>query len=135
MCSSDLPAISQSRIDKVKLEKKLKADEIDTIIEKTKARGAEIVSLFGKGSAYYAPSAAVFKMVKAVAEDRNEILPCSCFLNGEYGIKDIYLGVPAKIGKSGVNEIVEVELSEEEKGLLKQAADSVASQIKSLRLA
>jgi malate dehydrogenase len=122
-------AISHSKAAKNRLSDLLKQQQIDDIVEKTKSRGAQIISYLGQGSAYYGPSAAVFKMVKAIAEDTKEVLPCSCFLQGEYGIDGIYLGVPARIGKNGIEKIIEAELAAEEKRLLKEAADSVRNQL------
>jgi len=129
-----VPLTSHSKVAGAKLEDILKQEEIDAIIEKTKSRGAEIVSYLGKGSAFYAPSAGVLKIVKAISGDTQEILPCSCFLRGEYGLEGIYLGVAAKIGKNGIEEIIELSLSESEKELLKSASDSVRKQINSLNI-
>lgn len=129
-----VPLTSHSKIGGSSLKEVLKQEEIDDIVRKTKSRGAEIVSYLGKGSAFYAPSAGVFKMAKAVAEDTGEMLPCSCLLNGEYGIRGVYLGVPAKIGRGGVKEIVELSLTEHEKELLKSAAGSISKQIGSLNI-
>ncbi|NQT94867.1 MAG: malate dehydrogenase [Candidatus Omnitrophica bacterium] len=128
-----VPAVSNSKVDKAKLADSLKQADIDKLAEKTKARGAEIVSYLGKGSAFYAPSAGVLKMAQAIAKDTNEILPCSSYLNGEYDIKGIYLGVPARIGTSGITEIVKLTLTKEEEKLLKEASESVQSQISSLK--
>jgi len=111
------PILSHSKINSVSFSEAIKPDEAAQIIEKTKLRGAEIVSYLGTGSAFYAPSAGVFRMVKAVVHDTQEILPCSCFLQGEYGFNDIYLGVPAQIGKDGVEDIIELPLNDDEKQL------------------
>jgi malate dehydrogenase len=129
-----VPVISKSRIDNNTLESTCGKDAISRIIEKTKQRGAEIVSYLGSGSAYYAPSAGVFRMVKAVINDTQEILPCSCMLSGEYGINDVYLGVPAQIGRDGVEDIIEFTLSDEEKKAVELAAESVRGQISQLKL-
>lgn len=124
-----VPAISQSALDNKPMEKSADTNQIKNIIEKTKERGAEIVAYLGTGSAFYAPSAGVFKMVKAIIENSEEILPCSCLLKGEYGFNNIYLGVPVKLGKRGVREIVELNISSEEKDLLARAAESVRKQL------
>jgi len=126
------PVVSHSKVDGVGLSGSVSSEQLQQIIDKTKARGAEIVSYFGTGSAYYAPSAGVFKMVKTIVEGSDEILPCSCFLTGEYGFEGIYLGVPARLGKDGVEEIVELPLTDDEQALLKAAADSVRGQIQLL---
>ncbi|MDP8292673.1 MAG: malate dehydrogenase [Candidatus Orphnella occulta] len=128
------PILSHSKINSVSFSEAIKPDEAAQIIEKTKLRGAEIVSYLGTGSAFYAPSAGVFRMVKAVVHDTQEILPCSCFLNGEYGFNDMYLGVPAQIGKDGVEDIIELPLNDDEKQLLERAADSTRKQIAALKI-
>ena len=126
------PTVSHSKVDDKPLTDAVDSEEIEKVIQKTKGRGAEIVSYFGTGSAYYAPSAGVFKMVKSIIDDKREIIPCSCLLNGEYGVEGIYLGVPAKLGKNGVEEIVELPLTDEEQALLEKAADSVRNMIQLL---
>jgi len=129
-----VPISSHSKVEKEKLEDLFTDSDIEDIIENTKLRGAEIISYLGKGSAYYAPSAGVFKMVKAIAEDSKEIIPCSCLLSGEYGIDGICLGVPIKIGREGLVEILQLELTDNEKDLLNQAAEAVRSNISLLGL-
>lgn len=129
-----VPVLSRSRVEDLSLTDVADNDEMKAIVDKTKFRGAEIVSYLGTGSAFYAPSAGAFRMVKAVVEDTQEILPCSCFLNGEYGIEGIYLGVPAQLGADGVQDIVELPLGDDEKNLLNLAADSVRNNILKLNL-
>jgi malate dehydrogenase len=128
-----VPIMKQSKLEGKAMADHADKDLIEVIKQKTKDRGAEIVSYLGSGSAFYAPSAGVFKMVKAIAEDTKEILPCSCMLNGEYGISGIYLGVPAKIGRRGVEEIIEFPLGDDESSGLKTACESVRKQIESLK--
>ncbi|TAL23959.1 MAG: malate dehydrogenase [Nitrospirae bacterium] len=110
----------------------LKPKTIESLIHRTRSGGAEIVSLLKSGSAYYAPSAAAFQMIKAIALDEKRMLPCAAYLNGEYGIKDVYLGVPVVLGKDGVEKIVEVKLTKEEKAQLKESCSSVKKLIKKL---
>ena len=105
---------------------------IKHLVERTINGGAEIVNLLKTGSAFYAPSAAVTNMVEAVIKDSKRILPACAYLNGEYGKKDIYLGVPVKLGKKGITQIVELELTIEEKKALDRSADAVRSGISSL---
>lgn len=105
---------------------------INRLVERTINGGAEIVNLLKTGSAFYAPSAAVTNMVEAVVKDTKRILPVCAYLNGEYGRKDIYLGVPVKLGKHGVEEIVELKLSGEEKKALDRSAEAVMAGIASL---
>jgi malate dehydrogenase len=104
---------------------------IDRLVERTVNGGAEIVNLLKTGSAFYAPSAAVANMVEAIVKDSKRILPVCAYLNGEYGKKDIYLGVPAKLGRHGIEEIVELKLTKEEEKALGKSADAVKSGIAS----
>ena len=94
---------------------KLKKDILDSIVERTKNGGAEIVKLLEKGSAFYAPAASGVEMAESYLKDLKKQLPCAAYLNGEYGVKDLYAGVPVIIGKSGIEKIVEIDLSSEEK--------------------
>jgi malate dehydrogenase len=98
---------------------------IDRLVERTRNGGAEIVSLLKTGSAYYAPSAAAVEMAEAILKDKKKIVPCAAYLRGEYGIRDLYVGVPVKLGAAGVEQIVEVKLTAEEKAALKHSADAV----------
>lgn len=112
----------------------LKRKTIELLIQRTRNGGAEIVSLLKTGSAYYAPAAAVFQMVKAILLDEKRILPCAAYLNGEYGVKDIYVGVPVVLGKEGVEKIIEVKLSKEEKAQFRESCASVKKLIKKLSI-
>ncbi|NJD77503.1 MAG: malate dehydrogenase [Candidatus Methanoperedens sp.] len=105
---------------------------VQRLVERTVNGGAEIVNLLKTGSAFYAPSAAVTNMVEAVVKDTKRVLPVCAFLNGEYGKKDIYLGVPVKLGKRGVEEIIELKLNADEKKALDRSAEAVSSGIGSL---
>lgn len=106
--------------------------KINTLIERTRNGGAEIVSLLKSGSAYYAPAASTFQMVKSILLDEKRMLPCAAYLNGEYGIKDLYMGVPIILGKEGVEKIVEVKLTNEEKIQFRKSCKSVRKLIKNL---
>lgn len=99
-------------------------DKLDAIIQRAKVGGGEIVNLLGT-SAWYAPGAAAAQMVEAIVRDQKRIFPCCAWLQGEYGLKDIYLGVPVKLGKNGIEEIIELKLNDEEKELLYASAKSV----------
>jgi malate dehydrogenase len=99
-------------------------DRLDAIIERTKKGGGELVNLMGT-SAWYAPGAAAAQMVEAIVRDQKRIFPCCALLNGEYGLKDIYLGVPVKLGKNGIEEIIELKLNAEEMSLLHESAKAV----------
>lgn len=100
------------------------ADKLDAIIERTKKGGGELVNLMGT-SAWYAPGAAAAQMVEAIVRDQKRIFPCCAWLQGEYGLKDIYLGVPVKLGKNGIEEIIELKLNDDEKKLLADSAVAV----------
>ncbi len=100
-------------------------DKLDAIIERTRKGGGEIVALLKAGSAYYAPSAAVVEMVDAIFNDRKKVLPCAAYLEGEYGIKGLFVGVPVKLGAKGIEQIIEIKLTAEEKAALDKSAASV----------
>ena len=104
---------------------------INAIVERTKFGGGEIVKLMGT-SAWYAPGAAAAEMAEAIVKDSNRVLPCAALLNGQYGLNDIFLGVPAKLGKGGIKEIIEVDLSSEEKALMNNSADHVKANLEAL---
>ena len=120
--NSMLPIISRTTVSGKPLTETLSGEAIEKIIEKTRSGGAEIVSLLKTGSAYYAPAAATLVMAEAMLKNTGEILPVSAYLNGEYGLKDIYIGVPAKLGREGVREIVELDLTKEETEALHKSA-------------
>jgi malate dehydrogenase len=101
-------------------------DKIDAIVERTKGGGGEIVKLLTY-SAYYAPAAGVTQMCESIAQDKKRVLPCACWLNGEYGVEGIFMGVPAILGKDGVEKILEVQLNEDEKALMMKTVDHVRS--------
>ncbi len=98
---------------------------IDRLVQRTRDGGAEIVKLLKTGSAYYAPSAAVCEMVEAILKDKKKILPCAAYLEGEYGIKGLFVGVPCKLGERGIEDVVEIKLTPEEDAALKKSAGAV----------
>ena len=100
-------------------------ERIEKLIKRTKEAGAEIVSLLKTGSAYYAPAAATVEMVEAILKDKKKILPCSVLLKGEYGIQDVFLGVPVKLGQKGAEDIIEIDLNREEIEALHNSAEHV----------
>lgn len=124
-----VPVLSQTNVSGEPISKIMPKDKLDAIVKKTRDRGAEIVSLLGSGSAYYSPSASVFKMIKAIIKDTKETLVASALVNGEYGLKDVAIGVPCVIGKGGIEKIVELKLSEEESVLLADSAKAIKSTI------
>jgi malate dehydrogenase len=103
----------------------LSAERIEQIVQRTRDGGAEIVKLLGTGSAYFAPSASVLQMVDSILLDKKMIMPCAVYLQGEYGIRDLFVGVPVKLGAQGMEEVVEVELDEGERALLQKSANAV----------
>jgi malate dehydrogenase len=110
----------------------LSAERIEAIVERTREGGAEIVGMLPRGSAWMAPSAAVADMVKAIARDERRVISCCAYLRGEYGLTDVYLGVPTRLGRKGVVEIVELPLTPDELGLLRKAAETVRSRVADL---
>ncbi len=120
-----VPLIGSTTIGGVPVAQLIEASRLEEIVQRTRDGGAEIVGLLKTGSAYYAPSAAVAQMVEAILLDRKEILPCAAYLEGEYGIDGLYAGVPVKLGAGGIEEILEVELTDAEAAALKASADSV----------
>ncbi|SVA10065.1 uncharacterized protein METZ01_LOCUS62919 [marine metagenome] len=98
---------------------------LDALVKRTAAGGGEIVKLLGSGSAYYAPGSAIVEMVEAILKDKKKILPCATFLQGEYGIEGLFIGVPVKLGARGVEEIIQVELTADEQAALRKSADAV----------
>ncbi len=124
-----VPAPSQCKVDGKPLTELLTNDEIEELVKRTSDGGAEIVALLKTGSAYFAPSSAAATMVKSIISDSNNVLPSCSWVSGEYGISDVYLGVPTKLGKDGVTEIVELDLNTEELENLKSAADSVKHKV------
>jgi malate dehydrogenase len=109
-------------------------DRLDAIIDRTRKGGGEIVKYLKTGSAYYAPSLAVTEMVESIVKDKKKILPCAAYLEGEYGINGIYFGVPIKLGANGVEEIIEIDLSDEEKEMIKNSEAAVRAVIDLLKL-
>jgi len=103
----------------------LPQERIDAIVKRTQEAGTEIVNYLKTGSAYYAPAAAAAQMCESIAKDKKRILPCACWLTGEYGLKDIFMGVPAMLGKAGVEKIVEIKFAPEEKMAFEKSAEAI----------
>ena len=120
-----VPLPRYSTVAGIPLPDLLPKEKIEAIVTRTRKGGAEIVNLLKTGSAYYAPSAAVVEMVKAILLDKKKILPCAAYLDGEYGIKGLFVGVPAKLGARGIEQIIEIKLLPEEKAALDKSAASV----------
>ncbi|PTI68909.1 malate dehydrogenase [Mammaliicoccus vitulinus] len=120
-----VPLIRYSAAGGVPLEKLLSQDKIKEIVDRTRKGGAEIVNLLGNGSAYYAPSVALIEMTEAILKDQKRVLPSIAYLEGEYGYEDIYLGVPTVLGANGIESIIELDLTDDEKQLLDESVESV----------
>ncbi len=127
-----VPVPSQCRVNGKLLTEILSKEEIDEIVQKTSNGGAEIVGLLKTGSAYFAPSSAAATMVRSIISDTNDVMPACSWLEGEYGISDVYLGVPTKLGKNGVTGVVELELNNDELTDLKSASEAVKDKVKEL---
>lgn len=120
-----VPLARYSTVAGIPLPDLLPADKIEAIVQRTRKGGAEIVNLLKTGSAFYAPSAAIVEMVEAILKDKKKILPCAAYLEGEYGVQGLFVGVPVKLGARGIEQIIEIKLTAEEQAALKKSADSV----------
>jgi malate dehydrogenase len=118
----------------VPISELMSAERIEQIVQRTRDGGAEIVKLLGTGSAYFAPSASVLQMVDTILLDKKMILPCTVYLQGEYGIQNLFMGVPVKLGSKGLEQVIEVELTVQERALLNKSADAVQELIKVMGL-
>jgi len=125
-----VPLPRYSTVAGIPITELLDAEQVEAIVQRTAHGGAEIVKLLGTGSAYYAPGSAVVEMVEAVLKDKKKILPCSVFLQGEYGVHDLFVGVPCKLGGNGVEEIIEITLTPDEDVALKKSAEAVRELVK-----
>lgn len=122
---SMVPLVSTVSVGGIPLTELLPAERIEALVERTRKGGGEIVGLLKTGSAYYAPSAAATQMVEAIVRDKKRILPCAAWLEGEYGLQGLFLGVPCKLGRVGMEQILEVRLSDEEREALSRSAEDV----------
>ena len=118
----------------VPISELISSQRIEQIVQRTRDGGAEIVNLLGNGSAYFAPSASVLQMVDSIILDKKMIMPCAVYLQGEFGIQNLFVGVPAKLGAKGLEQIIEVELSEDELSLVHKSADAVKELVTILSL-
>ena len=128
-----VPLPRYSTVAGIPLPELLPREAIDRLVERTRTGGAEIVGLLKTGSAYYAPSAAVASMIESIVKDQKRILPCAAYLQGEYGLEDLFFGVPVKLGRSGVEEIVQIALTPEEQQALNRSAEHVRANLAKLK--
>ena len=127
-----VPLVRYSYAGGIPLENLIDTARLDEIVDRTRKGGAEIVNLLGNGSAYYAPAASLVEMAEAILKDQKRVLPSIAYLEGEYGMDGIYLGVPTVLGAGGIEKIIELELTEDEKALLNKSADAVKAVMKVL---
>jgi malate dehydrogenase len=132
---SMVPLTRHSNVAGVSLNQMIPPDRLEAIVERTRKGGGEIVGLLKTGSAYYAPAAAIAQMVEAILKDKHLIVPCSVYLEGEYGQEGIFFGVPVQLGRKGLEKIIEYDLNEDEKKALTASAEHVAQNIAELNLA
>ena len=120
-----VPLVSYTTVSGIPVSQLIDQAKLDAIVDRTRNGGAEIVAFLKTGSAYYAPSAAAVQMVEAIALDKKRILPCSAWLQGEYGLKDVFCGVPCKLGRRGLEQIIDIKLTDEERAALTASAEAV----------
>jgi len=120
-----IPLSRMCTVAGVPISQLISAERIEQIVQRTRDGGAEIVKLLGMGSAYFAPSASVLQMVDSILLDKNMIMPCAVYLQGEYGIQGLFVGVPVKLGAQGLEQIIEIELTQDEQSLLQKSARAV----------
>ncbi len=129
-----VPLISYTSVSGIPITQLMEKATLDAIVDRTRNGGAEIVKHLKTGSAYYAPSAGAVQMVEAIVNDQKRILPCSAWLEGEYGMQGLYLGVPVKLGRNGMERIVEVTLTDDERAALAKSADAVREPMSVVKL-
>jgi len=129
-----VPLPRYSTVAGIPVTELISKERIDALVERTRKGGAEIVGLLKTGSAYYAPASAAVEMAEAVLKDKKKILPCAAYLEGEYGINDLFIGVPVKLGSKGIEEIIQITLTDEENAALKRSAGAVKELVGLLNL-
>jgi malate dehydrogenase len=129
-----VPLISYTTVSGIPVTQLMDRSRLDAIVERTRGGGAEIVKHLKTGSAYYAPSAGAVQMAEAIVRDEKRILPCAAWLEGEYGQQGIFLGVPCKLGRRGIERVLEVELTADERAALAKSADAVREPMGSVKL-
>jgi malate dehydrogenase len=129
-----VPLISYTTVSGIPVTQLIDRTKLDAIVDRTRNGGAEIVKHLKTGSAYYAPSSGAVQMAEAIVRDQKRILPCSAWLQGEYGMKGLFLGVPCKLGRKGLEKILEVELTADERAALKKSADAVLEPMRGLKI-
>jgi malate dehydrogenase len=128
-----VPLVDNTSVAGIPLRELLDQNAIDRIVQRTRDGGAEIVKYLKTGSAYYAPSSSVVEMVESILKDKKKVLPCAAYLEGEYGIRGLFVGVPVKLGERGIEKIFEIKLSEQEKAGLEKSAAAVKELVEVMR--
>jgi malate dehydrogenase len=131
---SMVPLISYTTVSGIPITQFISGDALDAIVQRTRKGGGEIVAHLKTGSAYYAPSAGAVQMAEAIVRDKKRLLPCSAWLEGEFGLKEVYLGVPCLLGEGGMEKVVEIELSKDEQAALAKSAEAVRSTMAVVKL-
>ncbi len=131
---SMVPLPRYSTVSGICIEELISKERLDKLIERTRKGGGEIVALLKTGSAFYAPGASAVQMVESIIKDKKRILPCAAYLEGEYGIEGLFVGVPVKLGSNGIEEIIEIKLADEESNSLKASADAVKKTLSQLKM-
>jgi len=129
-----VPLISYTSVSGIPVTQLMEKSKLDAIVDRTRNGGAEIVKHLKTGSAYYAPSAGAVQMAEAIVNDQKRILPCAAWLEGEYGMKGLFLGVPCKLGRNGLEKVIEVELTKDERAALEKSAEAVREPMKAVKL-
>ncbi len=129
-----VPLISYTSVSGIPITKLIDKAKLDAIVDRTRNGGAEIVKHLKTGSAYYAPSAGAVQMAEAIVNDQRRILPCAAWLEGEYGMKGLFLGVPCKLGKNGLEKVIEVDLTADERAALEKSAEAVREPMRAVKL-
>jgi malate dehydrogenase len=129
-----VPLISYTSVSGIPVTQLIEKGKLDAIVDRTRNGGAEIVKHLKTGSAYYAPSAGAVQMAEAIVHDQKRILPCAAWLDGEYGMKGLFLGVPCKLGRRGLEKVLEVELTRDERAALEKSAEAVREPMKAVKL-
>jgi malate dehydrogenase len=129
-----VPLPRYSTVAGIPITELLSKEKIDALVQRTANGGGEIVALFKTGSAYYAPAAAAVEMVEAILKDKKKILPCAAYLSGQYGVKGLYVGVPVKLGRKGVEQVIEIKLTASEQAAFDKSASAVRELVEKLKL-
>ncbi|HEY4131382.1 MAG TPA: malate dehydrogenase [Gemmatimonadaceae bacterium] len=129
-----VPLISYTNVSGIPITQLIEKDKLEAIVTRTRNGGAEIVKHLKTGSAYYAPSAGAVQMAEAIVNNQQRILPCAAWLQGEYGMKDLFLGVPCRLGRKGLEQVVEVELTSDERAALEKSAEAVREPMRAVKL-